>query len=249
MSASNSVSDQKTNQTAYNQQVGADNGSIALGAYSSGNSINIHSDNLDALQSSLDTARSISNNAIASNTVALGNMRDVSLGGLALGSQALDTSAALASGAVGVVNANLDALHTAATLGSDAFAKANETSQLAIGSNATIAAKAIDTTAATSLDMLHSSLGAITNSQAISDSLLQTTIGQFTEVLGNTTNTALQVAANATPQTDQALLERLASGNVTDSATNSATIKFDWSTILTVATVIAVAYYFIKTAK
>ncbi len=343
MSASNSVSEQKTTQTAYNQQVGADNGSLALGAGASGNTINVTTDSLDALHESLGAAMGITHDALGSaeniaGASIAGNVdatktalaSNVAIGGAAIASNTNIAGASLAlannsllsgnataekslagltqiSGAslalannvaAGAIQnnrdafdlsrdttglsiaGNLEALHASLDASGGATSHALDVvesasgkaidlarnvtgSALNFGNTALAANDSLSTKAfnfggaaiAANLDALHSSLDTVSISQANSDNLVQSVVGQFTNVLGITANNALQVAANAAPQTDQALLERLATGQViTDqgaavSAANASKgIQINWGLVLTAGAVIAVAYYYIKTA-
>jgi hypothetical protein len=86
-------SESKTDQTAYNQQVGASEGSIALGANSSGNRINI---------SSADPA--VAEAAIAGNAYVV---QQAMSGNLAVTGRALDFAGSVTSGAFSTANLSM----------------------------------------------------------------------------------------------------------------------------------------------
>lgn len=181
------TTDTTTSDLTTNNQVGTSGGGAALGAYSTGNDINISTTDSQDLLTSATLAG------------------DATIAGDATAVAGVNAGAGLGIAAIG---ANLDATQAALDSSNETVNTALQSIDYNNGLNANVTSQALNT---------------VSQTQANQDALLDSLTSNFTGALEQTsmaglqlasgaTNQALQIAANAAPQTQAAAQEHIAGG-------------------------------------
>lgn len=203
---SNSVSEDKTSttttETAINQEQAIQgSGNLALGAGATGNTVNVTTDDLQALHESLGAATTITGQAASNVNAALAVVNNTT--GEALDS---NTTIGLAAQQTAIDSEHItaatvgQALTTVGTMANSALGTVTKvnTDSLNFGEQAINAVTAADAQNATNTAMFTSALSSLT--------------GSALQLASNSQTDAFQIAANAAPQTDAAYNE-IQSGN------------------------------------
>jgi hypothetical protein len=222
-----------TAETATNEQVAATGGGVGIGAGSSGNTVNVTSSDVNALNESqaVSTAALASNtdvtrSALAANIAGLQAASAVAQTGLAagttLGGEAIASNEDIAGGAIagetntaeesiaGGEEESLATLSAAQNLGALGIASGVQTAQLVASTstddlNAALGgAEALTAgSQATETNVVQSSLAAVLAGQANSNTLIQSVVNSNTQALENSDTLAYETAAGAVSQEGQ----------------------------------------------